>query len=105
MVCRACGALRGPITRAPPRAVDAGMNVVLEIGLIRRLDRERFYRRVDAAGHDLVVHVLDAGGKTGTGQRNAEKGETFSIVVPPRAFEMASDMWESPDEVERRARI
>jgi predicted kinase len=95
------------IWKLTTRAIDAGMHVVLEIGLIRRADRERLYRRVDAAGHDLVVYVLDAPREVRRERvesRNREKGETFSMVVPPHLFEMASDMWEPPDEDERRAR-
>jgi len=85
------------------RAIDAGTNVVLEIGLIRRRDRERFYSRVDAAGHELVVYALDAPREVRrerVERRNREKGETFSMVVPPQVFEMASDMWEPPDDTE-----
>ncbi len=40
--------------------IDAGANVVLEIGLIQQRDRERFYERLDAAGYDRTVYVLDA---------------------------------------------
>ena len=32
--------------------------------------------------------------------RNQNRGETFSMVVPPEVFEMASDMWEPPSEDE-----
>ena len=37
-----------------------GHDVILELGLIQRADREGFYDRVDATTHTLVVHVLDA---------------------------------------------
>jgi hypothetical protein len=33
-------------------------------------------------------------------RRNVEKGPTFSMVVPAPFFEMASDVWEEPDELE-----
>jgi predicted kinase len=86
--------------------VNVGTNVVLEIGLIRRRDRERLYRRVEEAGCDLVVHVLDAPREVRRQRvlrRNAERGETFSMVVPPEIFELASDRWDplSNDEGER----
>ncbi len=89
------------------RAIDAGTDVVLEIGLIRRGDRERLYGRVDAAGYELVVHALDAPRETRrqrVERRNREKGDTFSMEVPPHVFETASDMWEPPDEIECAAR-
>jgi hypothetical protein len=37
-------------------------------------------------------------------RRNVEQGETFSMVVPPEFFELASDLWEVPDEAEREGR-
>lgn len=85
------------------RILDAGTSVVLEIGLIRRSDRERFFQRVDAAGRALTVHVLDAPRdlrRARVEQRNAQRGETFSMEVPPDIFELASDLWEPLDEHE-----
>ncbi|AUX44320.1 hypothetical protein SOCE26_057840 [Sorangium cellulosum] len=87
--------------------IDVGTNVVLEIGLILRRDRDRLYKRVDAAGYDLTIYVLDAPRelrRERVEQRNREKGDTFSMVVPPPFFEMASDLWESPEEAERSGR-
>jgi hypothetical protein len=55
-------------------------------------------------GLDLAVHVLDAPREVRrfrVQRRNAERGPTFSMVVPDPVFEMASDMWEPPDEVEQ----
>lgn len=89
------------------RMVDAGTSVVLEIGLIERRARRAFYERVDGAGLGLTVHVVDAPREVRRArvmQRNAEKGETFSMVVPPEFFELASDRWEPPDEAERAER-
>lgn len=87
--------------------IAAGTNVVLEIGLIRRAEREAFYARVDRAAFDLTVHVLDAPRdvrRERVQKRNAQRGETFSMVVPDAIFELASDMWEPPDELERDER-
>lgn len=89
------------------RMTEVGTSVVLEIGLIRRAAREAFYERADAAGLDLTVHVVDAPREVRRARvmrRNEQKGETFSMVVPPDFFELASDLWEPPDEVEREAR-
>jgi predicted kinase len=89
------------------RALAAGTNVVLEIGLIQRRDRERFYERVDDGDYDLTVYVLDAPRderRERVKQRNREQGDTFSMVVPLEIFELASDLWESPDDQERRGR-
>ncbi len=88
-------------------ALEVGTDVVLEIGLIQRRDRDAFYRRVDAADVDLLVYVVDAPRdvrRQRVLQRNEEQGETFSMEVPPEIFELASNLWEPPDEVERQER-
>ncbi|MFP2907785.1 AAA family ATPase [Pyxidicoccus sp. 3LFB2] len=91
------------IWKQTARTLEAGSDVVLEIGLILRHDRERFFRRVDAAGYDLRVYVLDAPREVRRRrleQRNRERGETFSMEVPLAFFEFASDRWEPLDDVE-----
>jgi predicted kinase len=83
--------------------VEAGSNVVLELGLIRRQDRAEFYSRVDAAGYKLEVHVLDAPRdirRQRVRERNMAQGGTFFMVVPDEIFELASDLWQVPDEIE-----
>jgi predicted kinase len=83
--------------------IEAGTDVILEIGLIQRRDRERLYRRVAARGYDLTIHVLDAPRelrRERVQQRNQDKGATFSMVVPEHIFELASDMWEPLEEDE-----
>jgi predicted kinase len=89
------------------RVIATGTDVVLEIGLILRRDRESLYARIDAGAHELVVYVLDAPREVRRSRvegRNRERGETFSMHVPPEIFELASDMWEAPtaDECEDR---
>jgi predicted kinase len=83
--------------------IEVDIDVVLEIGLIQRRERERFYARVDAAGFPLTVYLLDAPRElrhARVERRNHEQGDTFSMVVPTEIFELASDMWEPPDEAE-----
>lgn len=86
------------------RLADVGTPVVLEIGLIQRAAREQFYRRVEDAGHTLVIYLVDAPREVRRArveQRNRERGPTFSMEVPPAFFELASDLWEPPDDDER----
>jgi len=81
----------------------AGSNVVLELGLIRHQDRAEFYSRVDAAGYQLKVHVLDAPRdirRQRVRERNLAMGSTFFMAVPDEIFELASDLWQAPDEIE-----
>jgi predicted kinase len=82
-----------------------GSDAVLEVGLIQRRERDAFYRR--AEGHPLTVYVLDAPReirRARVEQRNQEQGRTFSMVVPPHVFELASDMWEPPEDDEAEGR-
>jgi predicted kinase len=88
------------IWRQTARTIDAGTDVVLEIGLILRDDRARFYQRVEAGGYALTVYALDAPREVRrerVQQRNQERGETFSMEVPLPFFELASDMWQPLD--------
>lgn len=87
------------IWKVTQSALDAGTNVVLEIGLIQRRDRSAFFARVDSARVEMVVHVLDAPRdvrRERVERRNAERGATFSMEVPSHIFELASDLWEPP---------
>lgn len=95
------------IWRLTEQVVSADTDVVLEIGLIQRADREAFYRRVDEAGHALTVYVVDAPREVRRARverRNRDRGETFSQEVPPAFFELASDLWQPPDELECEGR-
>jgi predicted kinase len=89
------------------RILDAGGNVVAEVGLIQESDRRRFYARVEDEGIPLTVYVLDAPRRLRrerVKRRNLEQGETYSMVVPPSVFEHASDRWEPPDDAECEGR-
>jgi predicted kinase len=86
------------------RALQAcGIPPVLELGLVQRRSREDFYSRARDASMELAVYLLDASRdvrRERVMRRNIEKGPTFSVVVPAPFFEMASDIWEEPDEFE-----
>ena len=95
------------IWRVASAISERGTGVVLEIGLIQRRDREAFYDRVAAAGCELEVYLLDAPREVRRERvirRNEERGVTFAQVVPLEFFELASDMWEPPDDAELRDR-
>lgn len=83
--------------------LQAGKDVYLELGLIQRQNREAFCQQVQQEGFGLVLYILDAPRdirRDRVRKRNVEKGFTFSMVVPDQIFEVASDLWESPDELE-----
>lgn len=80
-----------------------GVTPVLELGLVERRSREDVYMRARDAKVELAVHLLVASREVRRDRvmrRNVEKGPTFSMVVPAAFFEMASDAWEEPDELE-----
>jgi predicted kinase len=81
----------------------AGTSPVLELGLVQRQRREALYQRARDAGIELKVYLLEASRdvrRERVARRNEDKGPTFSMVVPESVFEIASDMWQCPDEVE-----
>jgi len=95
------------IWRVASAMIEAGANVVLELGLIQRASRHAFYARADASGLELRVLVLDAPREVRrqrVQRRNAQKGATFAMEVPDHVFDLASDLWEPPDDEEAQKR-
>ena len=91
------------IWKTAEAVLNAGGDVVLEVGLIQQHQRDAFYARMGPWADAMVVYVLDAPREVRRARvlrRNAEQGATFSMVVPPHIFELASDLWQPPDEVE-----
>ena len=91
------------IWRTAEAVLAAGTDMVLEIGLIQQHQRNAFYKRMGPWAAHMVVYVLDAPRevrRARVSQRNADKGETYSMEVPPHIFELASDLWQPPDEAE-----
>lgn len=86
------------------KILTSDADVILELGLIQRQQRIEFCQIVQACGFELTVYELNASRdvrRDRVQRRNMEKGSTFSMVVPEHVFELASDMWEAPDDVER----
>jgi len=95
--------LLGVIWSHSQRLLDAGCNVVLELGLIQKTPRVEFCRMVQSQGYRLIMHVLDAPTeirRDRVRRRNQEKGATFSMVVPDPVFELANRLCHPPDELE-----
>lgn len=91
------------IWKTAEAVLRAGTDVVLEIGLIQRHQRDAFYARLGPWADAMAVYVLDAPREVRrerVQRRNAEQGETFSMMVPAHIFELASDLWQPPDEGE-----
>ena len=81
-------------------------DVALELGMIQRGPRQALLSHLQQEGIGFTVHVLDAPldiRRARVQQRNLEQGATFSMVVPDPVFDMASAMWEPPDDLELEA--
>lgn len=86
------------------RILGSGTDVILELGLVQRQQRAEFCRRIREDGFDFVLYVLDAPREIRRERvrlRNTEKGPTFFMVVPDHVFDIASKMWEAPDDIEQ----
>lgn len=84
--------------------LDAGHDVVLELGLVEKINRERFYTQASEAGYELAIYLVDAPREVRrerVRRRNLERGATYAMEVPDTFFELASDHWEPIDEIER----
>lgn len=93
---------------AAKACVAVGTPVILELGLLRREARLDFYAQMEAEGIGYSVYILEPGReirRQRVERRNREQGETFSMVVPSAFFEMASDLWESPEADECEGRV
>ena len=87
--------------------LTVGVPVVLELGLVQQADRLDFYKRVDDAGFDLAVYVLDTPEEIRRKRvkvRNRLRTETYRMEVTDEVFNLANSMWQPPDETEIRVR-
>ena len=87
--------------------IEKGQSVVLELGLVQRVDREEFYARADGAGIELSIYLLDAPKDVRwqrVQRRNAEQGATFKMAVSEEIFQIANAAWQPPDDAEIQAR-
>ncbi|HVV84672.1 MAG TPA: AAA family ATPase [Kofleriaceae bacterium] len=79
--------------------LTAGTSVVLDIGAMRRADRERIRRLADASGLSLQWHFVDAPQtvrRARVAGRNTTRGETFVREVTPEMFELLESLYEPP---------
>jgi len=77
----------------------AGTSVVLDLGLMRRADRERIRKIAGEAGLSMQWHFVDAPQEVRRARvaaRNETKGETFVREVPPEMFDMLEALYEAP---------
>ena len=86
----------------------AGASVILDLGGMRRADRERIRQMAKANGLSVQWHVVDAPREVRRARvvaRNAAKGETFVMEVSPEMFEFLESVYEAPDAAELEGAI
>ena len=88
-----------PIWSTATAVLATGTSVVLDLGLMRRADRERVGKMAEAAGLSVRWHFVDAPQEVRRARvaaRNETKGETFAREVPPEMFDMFEAIYEAP---------
>ena len=81
----------------------AGTSVVLDLGLMRREQRERIRKLAQEGGLAVQWHFVDAPQavrRARVAGRNETKGETFAAEVPPEMFDMFEALYEAPEPAE-----
>lgn len=81
-------------------ALAAGTSVILDIGLIRKADRERVRQIAEATDLPLQWHFVDAPQEVRRARvagRNVVRGESFAIEVSPDMFDFIEGVYEPPE--------
>ncbi|MCA9570827.1 MAG: ATP-binding protein [Myxococcales bacterium] len=81
-------------------ALELGMDVVLELGLVGRAERIDAYHRALALDAEVRIHWIDAPRGERRARVLARNTQAGAQVVPEAMFERASDAWEPPDDDE-----
>jgi len=80
-----------------------GTPVILDMGLMRRADRERVRQIAEGAGLPLQFHYVTAPSdvrRARVAERNVVRGENFAIEVTSDMFEFVEGIFEVPDAAE-----
>jgi predicted kinase len=94
------GRCEAQIWSSAAAVIAAGTSVILDIGLMRRADRDRVRQIAEATGLPLQWHFVDAPQdvrRARVAGRNTIKGETFAIEVSPDMFDFIEGVYEAPE--------
>ncbi|ACG79000.1 conserved hypothetical protein [Phenylobacterium zucineum HLK1] len=85
-----------------------GTSVILDMGLMRKTDRDRVREIAEGAGLPLQFHYVTASPevrRARVAERNVVRGENFAIEVTPDMFEFVEGIFEIPDASELQGAI
>ena len=80
--------------------IATGTSVILDIGLMRKADRERVRQIAEATELPLQWHFVDAPAEVRRARvagRNVVRGESFAIEVSPDMFDFIEGVYEPPE--------
>lgn len=80
-----------------------GVSVILDLGLLQKDHRRKFYNLAKAEGYDLCLHWVDVAREERWSRiegRNAEKGATYAMEVSREMFDFCEGLFERPSEDE-----
>ncbi|MBT5072583.1 MAG: ATP-binding protein [Kordiimonadaceae bacterium] len=78
---------------------------ILDLGLLQREHRQKFYDLAKAQNFQIETHLIEADKAIRWKRvqtRNKEKGETFSLEVNSEMFEFCEGLYEHPDKDEAK---
>ena len=81
----------------------AGPSVILDIGLMRKADRDRIREIGEAVGLPIQWHFVTASPearRARVADRNVVRGESFAIEVTPDMFDFIEGVFEPPEPAE-----
>lgn len=93
------GRCEGQIWGVAAATLATGTSVILDLGLMRRADRERVRTIAEATGLPLQFHFVDAPAdirRARVAQRNEVRGEGFALAVTPDMFDFIEGVYEAP---------
>jgi predicted kinase len=97
------GRCEAQIWSSAAAVLAAGTSVILDIGLMRRADRDRVRQIAEGAELPLQWHFVDAPEavrRARVAGRNTIKGESFAIEVTPELFDFMEGVYEPPEPAE-----
>lgn len=84
------------------------VDVVLDLGLLQRDHRQKFYDLAVQDTFDITLHYINLDRETRWGRvqnRNKKKGDTYTMEVDRKMFDFCENLFESPSAEELKITI